>query len=84
MKIVNDTIWWEFECVACHVTCQAEIDDVTYRDRKSNDFKSDHLGLVCVVECGKCGKEHDVPAEKMTKKIERIAIDKYQRDTRDF
>ena len=83
MKVVNDTVWWEFKCVACNVTCQAEPDDVTYRDLADDD-KSDHLGIVCVVECGKCGKEHDVPAEKLTKKIEDIAIKKYQRDLPDF
>ncbi len=74
MKILNEKVWWEFVCLCCGSTCQAEPSDVT--GRPSVDSDGDTVGYICVVECGKCGKEHDVPFKKVTAKVERIAKDK--------
>lgn len=74
MKVVDEKVWWQFVCKACGSTCQAEPDDVT--SRPNIDYEGDTVGYICVVECGKCGKRHDVPAKKITERIEAIARNK--------
>jgi uncharacterized Zn finger protein len=74
MKVINDKIWWEFVCTACGVTCQAEPEDVSVRG--NFDCDGDRVGWIEVVECGKCGKPHDVPHNLVTPKITRIAVSK--------
>lgn len=74
MKVLKEEIWWKFTCTACKSLCQAEPEDVT--SRPNVDCDGDTVGHICVVECGKCGKEHDVPRNKVTGKIEKIAADK--------
>ena len=82
MKIINDTIWWESVCVACGATCQAEPNDVT--SRPNVDCDGDEVGRIPVVECGKCGKQHDVPDEKITEKIMKIARRKGRHTDEDY
>ena len=74
MKVIKDKVWWVFTCKACGVKCQAEPTDVT--DRPNLDHEGDEIGRIVVVECGKCGKERDVPARLLTHKLEVIARDK--------
>lgn len=77
MKVIDEKIWWEFVCRACGSTCQAEPEDVT--SRPNTDCDGDVVGHICVVECGKCGAQHDVPTRKVTEKIEGIAARKRKR-----
>ena len=71
MKVTQAPIWWEFVCGACGAHCQAEPEDVV--SRPSVDCDGDVVGRICVVECGRCGKQHDVPVYLLTQKIEKIA-----------
>lgn len=77
MKVVEEKVWFEFTCKACGSKCQAEPNDITARDNV--DCDGDVVGDICVVECGKCGKERDVPFRKVTRKIEEIAASKRRR-----
>lgn len=81
MKVVEAPIWWQFECRSCHAKCEAEPKDVT--GRANIDSDGDVVGVIPVVECGRCGKEHDVPDALLTEKIETIAEKKYKRRHRD-
>ena len=74
MKIIDKKVWWEFVCETCGSTCQADPEDVTSRPQLDHD--SDEVGLIPTVECGACGKSHDVPAEKITGKVEGIIRNK--------
>lgn len=76
MKVVTEKVWWEFKCKACGSKCQAEPEDVT--SRPNTDCEGDTVGHICVVECGKCGKQHDVPARKVTNKIKEIVASKWR------
>ncbi len=78
MKVTEEKIWWEFKCKGCGSTCQAEPNDVTSRPGQP-DCDGDVLNYICVVECGKCGKPHNVPQRKLTERIE-IAATKRRRD----
>lgn len=77
MKVKANTVWWAFTCRVCGAECEAEPTDVT--DRPNIDIDGDTVGYICVVECGRCGKEHDVPHDKVTAKIEGIAANKRRR-----
>lgn len=77
MKVVVEKIWWEFPCKSCGSKCQAEPEDVS--SRPNIDCDGDAVGSIPIVECGKCGKEHDVPQAKITPKIEGIAAQKRMR-----
>jgi hypothetical protein len=74
MKVTEEKVWWEFTCKTCGSKCEAEPNDVT--SRPTTDCDGDVVDYICVVECGKCGKQHDVPSRKVTAKIEKIAADK--------
>ena len=74
MKILKKEIWWIFDCKSCKSKCQADPKDVT--SRENIDREGDCVGHICVVECGVCGAQHDVPEEKLTPKIEKIAAKK--------
>lgn len=74
MKIIDEKPWWMFTCEACGTKCEAEPNDVT--SRPNVDCDGDVVGYICVVECGKCGKEHDVPEKMVTEKIKNIAKSK--------
>jgi len=70
MKIVNEKPWWEFECEACGASCQAEPSDVLPRDILD---EGDVVGVYPMVECGKCGKQHDVPEKMYTPRLQKLA-----------
>ncbi|MFA6594247.1 MAG: hypothetical protein WCT16_03230 [Candidatus Buchananbacteria bacterium] len=72
MKIIEEEPWWVFTCEACGTKCEAEPGDTTFR--RNIDREGDTVGYICVVECGKCGKEHAVPGKLITEKIKNIAI----------
>lgn len=74
MEVLEEKVWWEFTCRACSSRCRAEPSDVT--SRPNIDCDGDTVGRICVVECGRCGKERDVPFRKVTKRIEEIATSK--------
>lgn len=80
MKVLEQPIWLQFTCEACGAVCEAEPEDVTYRPNV--DHEGDVVGHICVVECGRCGKEHDVPGKLVTQKIRDIASDKRRRRSR--
>ena len=77
MKIIEDTVWLELRCDACGVLFQAEPDDVT--SRPNIDYEGDEVGRIPVVECPKCGKQHDIPSAKVTAKIRKIAETKHKK-----
>ena len=64
MKVISAPVWWEFTCKACAAVCQAEPADVT--TRPNIDCDGDVVGHIPVVECGRCGSQHDVPRAKRT------------------
>jgi transcription elongation factor Elf1 len=74
MKILVQKVWWIFTCKVCKSKCQAEPGDVTARP--NTDSEGDVVGYIPVVACGHCGKERDVPANKLTPKIKSIATEK--------
>ena len=69
MKVISAPVWWEFTCKKCSAVCQAEPADVT--KRPNIDCDGDVVGQIPVVECGRCGAQHDVPATKRTPRIEQ-------------
>ena len=77
MKVLDAPVWWDFVCVACGAHCQAEPTDVT--SRSNMDCDGNKIGRISVVECGRGGKQHDVPDNLVTEKIERIAARKRRR-----
>ena len=67
MKVISAPVWWEFTCKACSAVCQAEPADVT--KRPNIDCDGDVVGQIPVIECGRCGKQHDVPSAKKTNNV---------------
>ena len=78
MKVLEAPVWWEFTCQACGALCQAEPKDVV--SRPNIDYEGDTIGHICVVECGRCGKQRDVPKKLLTEKIEKIAARKRRKN----
>lgn len=71
MKIISKGTWWAFTCSVCGSKWQAEPEDANSRPNIDRD--GDQVGWIYTVECGKCGKAHDIPFNKVTDKIRRIA-----------
>ncbi len=77
MKVIEEHVWHEFACIACKSVCQAEPEDVD--SRPNIDCDGDEVGRIFIVQCGKCGKNHDLPSRKVTDKIRAIAKAKLRR-----
>ena len=70
MKVIEEKVWWTFNCTCCKSVCEAETEDT--KTMASYDCDGDRVWNTFVVLCGKCGKEHKVPADKMTGKVKEI------------
>ena len=73
MKIIEEKVWWTFTCFCCKSVCEADPTDAVLFAKL--DYEGDkYYGYA--VECGKCGKEHEIPSAKLTDKIKLIANSK--------
>lgn len=77
MKVIKEEVWWQFTCSVCKSVCQAEPNDAD--SRPNIDHEGDEIGRIYTVKCGKCGKDMDIPHDKITGKIEQIAQRKLKR-----
>ena len=72
MKVVEEKVWWKFTCTCCKSVCEAEPEDA--KVMAASDYEGDRYWGQLVVLCGKCGKEHRIPADKLTGKVKEIAM----------